>query len=74
VHEIGQYAPLSWQEPAKISKLLLADLSCNILKRCYEISIFRQKFRTCINQKIIVFKLTYLSLLATKIRNGRAWK
>jgi hypothetical protein len=55
VHEIGQYAPLSWRESAKISKLLLADLSCNTLKRCYEISVFRQKFRACINQKIIVF-------------------
>jgi hypothetical protein len=54
VHEIGQYAPLFWRESAKISKLLLADLSCNTLKRCYEIFFFRQKFRACINQKIIV--------------------
>jgi hypothetical protein len=67
VHEIGQHALLSWRESAKISKLLLADLCCNTLKKSYEISVFRQKFRTYMNQKIIVFKLTYLSTLATKI-------
>jgi hypothetical protein len=55
VHENGQYALLSWREPAKMSKLLLVDLNCNTLKGCYEISVFRQKFRACINQKIIVF-------------------
>jgi hypothetical protein len=33
VKEIGQHAPLTWREPAKISKLLLADLCCNTLKQ-----------------------------------------
>ena len=31
--EIGQHVPLAWQEPAKINKLLLVDLSCNTLNR-----------------------------------------
>jgi hypothetical protein len=33
VLEIGQHAPLTWRESAKISKLLLADLCCNTLKQ-----------------------------------------
>ena len=53
VLEIGQHVPLAWREPAKINKLLLADLCCNRLKQSYEISVFQQKLPTYKNQKYL---------------------
>jgi hypothetical protein len=67
VLEIGQHAPLTWREPAKISKLLLADFAATHLNKVTKILVFQQKFPTCKNQKIKLILLTYLRLLATKI-------
>ena len=39
--EFGQHVPLAWRELAKISKLLLADLSCNTLTNDYEIYVLQ---------------------------------
>jgi hypothetical protein len=36
VNEIGQHAPLTWREPAKISKRLLADFAVTHFKQSYE--------------------------------------
>jgi hypothetical protein len=45
--KFGQHVPLAWREPAKISKLLLADLCCNTLNKVNEIFVFQQKLPTC---------------------------
>ena len=52
VDEFGQHVPLAWRESAKISKLLLADLSCNTLKKDYEISVFQHKLLTYKNRNL----------------------
>jgi hypothetical protein len=41
--KFGQYVRLAWREPAKISKLLLADLCCSLqhTQESYEISVFQ---------------------------------
>jgi hypothetical protein len=44
VLEIGQHVPLAWREPAKISKLLLADLCCNTLKKVMKFLFFNRNF------------------------------
>jgi hypothetical protein len=44
VREIGQHVPLAWREPAKINKLLLADLSGNTLKKVMKFMFFNRNF------------------------------
>jgi hypothetical protein len=48
----GQHAPLTWREPAKISKLLLADFAATHSTKVKKNSVLQQKFSTYINQKI----------------------
>jgi hypothetical protein len=51
VNEIGQHAPLTWREPAKISKLLLADFAATHSTMLRKFSVLQQKFPACKNQK-----------------------
>jgi hypothetical protein len=51
VIENGQHAPLTWREPAKISKLLLADFAATHSTKVKKISVLQQKFPTYKNQK-----------------------
>jgi hypothetical protein len=44
VLEFGQHVPLAWRESAKISKLLLADLCCNTLKKVMKFLFFNRNF------------------------------
>jgi len=60
VDEIGQDAPLTWREPAKISKLLLGDFSTTHSNKFKKIYVLQQKFLTCKNQKIKLIVSTYL--------------
>jgi len=46
----GQHAPLTWREPAKISKLLLAENAATHSKNVKKISVFQQKLPTYKNQ------------------------
>jgi hypothetical protein len=42
--KFGQHVPLAWREPAKISKLLLADLCCNTLNKVMKFMFFNRNF------------------------------
>jgi len=60
VTEKWQHAPLTWQEPAKINKLLLAE---NVATHSQKVKIFfvlQQKFPTYKKTEIKCIKMTYL--------------
>jgi hypothetical protein len=50
VLENGQHAPLTWREPGKISKLLLAENAATHSKKVKKIFVLQQKFPTYKNQ------------------------
>ena len=60
VLEIGQHAPLTWRESAKISKLLLAKNVATHSKKVKKIYVLQQKFPTYRNQKFKCIEMTYL--------------
>jgi hypothetical protein len=46
VTENGQHAPLTWREPAKFSKLLLAENAATHSQNVKKIYVLQQKFPT----------------------------
>jgi hypothetical protein len=50
VLENGQHAPLTWREPAKIIKLLLADFAATHSTKVKKISVLQHKLPTYKNQ------------------------
>jgi hypothetical protein len=56
VTENGQHVPLTWREPAKISKLLLAGNSETHSQNVKKNFVLQQKFSTYKNQKYKVLK------------------
>jgi hypothetical protein len=55
VTENRQHAPLTWREPAKISKLLLGDLVATH-KKLRKLYVLQQKFSTYKNQNYKLLK------------------
>jgi hypothetical protein len=51
VTENGHHAPLTWREPAKISKLLVAENAATHSQKVMKIYVLQQKFPTYKNQK-----------------------
>jgi len=56
VTENGQHALLTWREPTKISKLLLAKNAATHSQNVKKIFVLQQKFSTYKNQKYKVLK------------------
>jgi hypothetical protein len=56
VTENGQHAPLTWREPAKISKLLLAENAATHSQKVKKIYVLQQKFPTYKNQNYKLLK------------------
>jgi hypothetical protein len=54
--ENGQHVPLTWREPAKINKLLLAENATTHSQNVKKIYVLQQKFSTYKNQKYKVLK------------------
>jgi hypothetical protein len=51
VNENGQHAPLTWREPAKISKLLFSDFAVTHSTKVKKIYVLQKKFPTYKSQK-----------------------
>jgi hypothetical protein len=66
VTENGQHNPLTWREPAKTNKLLLAGNAATHLKSQENLCFSTESFYIQISENLCN-KMTYLTVLATKI-------